>query len=119
MTMQPNPPEEQTYEPMPGVQVAFRDTPIRPGIVRVGNNFVGDGAALADAYAQLVLALTSHPRGNALADDFEYHVDPYSLKSPCPEEAKWAWQLACWRDPVLRKFFDALRLTVYEEGQWL
>ena len=109
-------PKAATYEPMPGVTVEFRDTPLRPGIV-TGAGFVGDRAALADAYAQLVLALSSHPRGKELAREYEYYIDPYSLNSLSPEEAKWAWQLACWRDPVLRRFFNAVGLAVYEDSR--
>jgi hypothetical protein len=97
-----------TFEPMPEISVTYSNSPLRPG----GMSFP---IAKYDAYRHLKLVLYNHPRGRALAQEHELVLDPYTLYVPeALTLAFWAWRLACWRDPVLHKFFDATGLAVYE-----
>jgi hypothetical protein len=60
----------------------------------------------------LLLAMWSHPLGRLLAQEREIYIS--GQKSTGVKREVLAWQLACWRTPELRPFFDALGFRVQE-----
>jgi hypothetical protein len=60
----------------------------------------------------LLLALWSHPLGRAMAEEREIFIQGVEARGVRREVL--AWQLACWRTPELRPFFDATGFRVQE-----
>ena len=60
----------------------------------------------------LIYTLWEHPAGRALA--LERDVVFAGGQRYCSDDDLLSWQLACWRTPELRSFFDALGFRVHE-----
>lgn len=76
-----------------------------------------DAAETDRRIKHLKLVLANHPTAKQMATEREivFVEDDEKLVMTGHKQDVRSFMLACWRDPVLRKFFDALELRVVEE----